>query len=66
VGDPGDTATVNAADLLGVTDRGVIAPRRLADLIAVPGNPLEDVHLLEEVVWVMKGGVVYRSVKSEK
>jgi imidazolonepropionase-like amidohydrolase len=66
VGDPGDTATVNAADLLGVTDRGVIAPRRLADLIAVPGNPLEDVHVLEQVVWVMKGGVVYKSVNGER
>lgn len=54
------TATVNAADLLGVTDRGVIAPRRLADLIAVPGNPLDDIHVLERVSWVMKGGVVYK------
>jgi imidazolonepropionase-like amidohydrolase len=60
------TATVNAADLLGVADRGVIAPRRLADLIAVPGNPLEDIHALERVVWVMKGGVVYKSVKSQQ
>jgi imidazolonepropionase-like amidohydrolase len=60
------TATVNAADLLGLTDRGVIAPRRLADLVAVPGNPLEDIRALERVSWVMKGGVVYKSVKSEK
>src|SRR6185436_6882894 len=37
------TATVNAADLLGVIDRGVIARGKLADLIAVPGNPLDDV-----------------------
>ncbi|HTK43634.1 MAG TPA: amidohydrolase family protein [Gemmatimonadales bacterium] len=56
------TATVNAADLLGVIDRGVIARGKLADLIAVPGNPLEDVKVLENVVWVMKGGVVYKSV----
>jgi imidazolonepropionase-like amidohydrolase len=52
------TATLNAAELLGVSDRGVIAPGRLADLIAVRGNPLEDVRVLERVVWVMKGGEV--------
>jgi imidazolonepropionase-like amidohydrolase len=55
------TATVNAADLLGVSDRGVIAPGKLADLIAVRGNPLEDVRVLEQVPWVMKGGVVVKS-----
>jgi imidazolonepropionase-like amidohydrolase len=54
------TATLNAADLLGVTDRGVIAPGKLADLVAVPGNPLDDIHVLERVSWVMKGGVVYK------
>ncbi len=57
------TATLNAADLLGVTDRGVIAPGKLADLIAVPGNPLDDVRVLERVSWVMKGGVVYKGEK---
>jgi imidazolonepropionase-like amidohydrolase len=55
------TATVNAADLLRVNDRGVIAPGKLADLIAVRGNPLEDVRVLEQVPWVMKGGVVMKS-----
>ncbi|MFN0008766.1 MAG: amidohydrolase family protein [Planctomycetota bacterium] len=54
------TATVNAADLLGVSDRGVIAPGMLADLIAVAGNPLEDVRTLEHVRWVMHGGRVVR------
>jgi imidazolonepropionase-like amidohydrolase len=54
------TATVNAADLLGVTDRAVIAPGKLADLIAVKGNPMEDVKMLEQVLWVMKGGVVVK------
>jgi imidazolonepropionase-like amidohydrolase len=54
------TATVNAADLLGVNDRGVIAAGKLADLIAVRGNPLEDVKVLEQVLWVMKGGVVVK------
>jgi imidazolonepropionase-like amidohydrolase len=52
------TATLNAADLLGVTDRGVLAAGKLADVIAVPGNPLEDVRALERVSWVMKGGRV--------
>jgi imidazolonepropionase-like amidohydrolase len=51
-------ATINAADLLGVSDRAVIAPGKLADLIAVRGNPLEDVRVLEQVPWVMKGGLV--------
>jgi imidazolonepropionase-like amidohydrolase len=54
------TATLNAADLLGVTDRGVIASGKLADLIAVRGNPLEDVRVLQQVPWVMKGGVVIK------
>ncbi len=49
------TATLNAADLLGVTDRGQIATGKLADLIAVKGNPLEDVRVLQQVPWVMKG-----------
>jgi imidazolonepropionase-like amidohydrolase len=54
------TATVNAAELLGVNDRGVIAPGKLADLIAVRGNPLEDVRVLQQVTWVMKGGEVVK------
>ena len=51
-------ATLNAADLLEVDDRAVIAPGRLADLIAVPGNPLEEVRVLEDVRFVMLGGKV--------
>lgn len=52
------SATVVGTEVLGVDDRGVIEPGRLADLIAVDGNPLEDVSLLEDVRWVMKGGEV--------
>ncbi len=54
------TATTNAADLLGVTDRGIIAPGALADLAAVTGDPLSDVTVLEHVSWVMHGGRVVR------
>lgn len=54
------TATVNAADLLGLEDRGRIAAGLQADLIAVPGDPLEDVTALERVLWVMHGGRVVR------
>jgi len=54
-------ATLNAADLLGVSDRGVIAPGKLADIIAVPGNPLEDMMRLQQVCFVMKGGAVIKT-----
>ena len=54
------SATIHAADLLGVDDRGVIAAGKLADIIGVAGNPLEDVTVLENVRFVMKGGKVYK------
>ncbi|MHC4167720.1 MAG: metal-dependent hydrolase family protein [Planctomycetota bacterium] len=54
------TATVNAADLLGVDDRGALKPGMLGDIIAVKGNPLDDIKALESVLFVMKGGVVYK------
>ena len=58
-------ATVNAAELLGWSDRvGRIAPGAYADLIAVDGDPLKDVSELERVRWVMKDGVVYRDDRS--
>ncbi|MDH5588649.1 MAG: amidohydrolase family protein [Gemmatimonadota bacterium] len=50
------TATLNAADLLGVDDRGVLAAGMLADIIAVPGNPLEDITVTRDVRFVMLGG----------
>src|SRR5215475_4277117 len=43
------------------SDLGEIAPGKHADLIAVAGNPLQDITELERVTWVMKGGTVYRS-----
>ncbi|MGD8680957.1 MAG: amidohydrolase family protein, partial [Lysobacterales bacterium] len=54
-------ATVNSAELLGWQDRvGRIEPGYYADLIAVDGDPLEDISELENVDFVMKGGVVYK------
>ena len=54
-------ATVEAAELLGFKDRlGVIAAGRIADLIAVEGNPLTDINALGRVRFVMKDGAVYR------
>ena len=53
-------ATINASDLLGVTDRGILAVGKLADIIAVDGNPLENVRILESVDFVMKGGQIYK------
>jgi imidazolonepropionase-like amidohydrolase len=55
------TATIHAADLLGVSDRGRIEAGLLADLIAVHGDPLSDVVAMEKVVFVMKGGRIYVS-----
>ena len=53
--------TVNAADLLGWSDRvGSIDPGKFADLVAVEGDPLQDVTTLERVKWVMKGGQVVK------
>ena len=57
-------ATIHAADLLDVPDRGRIAEGLLPDLIAVRGNPLDDIRTLEDVVFVMKGGVVYKRPES--
>lgn len=54
-------ATLYAADLLGVEDRGAIEPGMLADLVAVKGDPLEDVALLEDVRFVMIGGRVVKA-----
>jgi imidazolonepropionase-like amidohydrolase len=52
-------ATVDAADLIGAVDRGRIAEGLLADLIAVPGNPLVDISVMADVRFVMKGGKVF-------
>jgi imidazolonepropionase-like amidohydrolase len=54
-------ATVNAADLLGRADRlGTIEPGKDADIIAVAGDPTQNVRLLENVGFVMKHGRVHK------
>ena len=56
--------TVNAADLMGWSDRiGAIEAGKFADLVAVHGDPLSDVKLLQHVSFVMKDGVVYKDDK---
>lgn len=56
------TATLNAADLMGWSDRvGALEPGKWADVIAVKGDPIQDVRLLQHVAFVMKGGVVYKN-----
>lgn len=58
------SATVVAAELLGWSDRlGTLEPGKLADIVAVPGNPLDDVSHLEHVRFVMKNGVVYPPIQ---
>jgi len=54
--------TVSGADLIGDSkDIGSIAPDKFADIVAVSGNPLQDITELERIVFVMKGGVVYKA-----
>lgn len=60
------TATANAADLLGAADEvGSIQPGRYADVVAVAGDPPEDITELERVIFVMKGGVIYEGKPPE-
>jgi imidazolonepropionase-like amidohydrolase len=55
-------ATLHAAELLGVTGLlGSIEKGKLADIIAVEGDPIKDISVMEKVRFVMKEGVVYKS-----
>jgi imidazolonepropionase-like amidohydrolase len=55
------SATATASELLGMQDKvGTIEAGRFADIVAVPGDPLADISVMEKVDFVMKGGVVYR------
>ena len=56
------TGTVNAADLMGWTDKvGSLDAGKWADIIAIDGDPLKDVRLLQHVAFVMKAGTVYKN-----
>jgi imidazolonepropionase-like amidohydrolase len=58
------SATAQAARMLEMSGKvGVLAPGAFADLIAVPGSPLLDVKVLEDVRFVMKGGKVVREAR---
>ncbi|RVT46746.1 amidohydrolase family protein [Rheinheimera sediminis] len=55
------SATITAARLLKVDQElGSVSPGKIADLVAVPGDPLQDIQLMGEVSFVMKAGVVYK------
>jgi imidazolonepropionase-like amidohydrolase len=54
------SATINAAELLNLKDRGVIAPGLRADIVGVVGDPLVDVTAMQNVVFVMKHGVEHK------
>src|SRR6266545_8293216 len=58
------SATVVAAELLGLEGKvGTVEPGAFADLVAVAGDPLRDVAVLQRIDWVMKGGEVVRGVR---
>src|SRR5277367_6830426 len=54
--------TASAAELLGLQDKiGALKPGMLADVVAVPGNPVENIKAAQSVIFVMKDGVVLRN-----
>ncbi|MFN0197657.1 MAG: amidohydrolase family protein [Planctomycetaceae bacterium] len=55
------SATLVASQLLRIDNKlGTLEPKKIADVVAVKGNPLEDIHAMHDVVFVMKAGVVYK------
>ena len=55
------SATSVAAEFLGIADtHGTLEANKVADIVAVPGNPLDDIYVMERVDFVMKGGVIHR------
>ncbi len=61
------SATLQAAKLMHLDDKvGTIEEGKLADIVAVPGNPLDQISVMEKVDFVMKNGVVYRASPSKQ
>jgi imidazolonepropionase-like amidohydrolase len=58
-------ATTVAAELIDKQDRGRLEEGLLADIIAVPGDPVADIGVTEDVRFVMKGGTVYEQPGDE-
>ena len=58
------TATLIDAALLGVPDRGTLEAGKLADVVAVPGDPSRDITVMEGLFFVMKGGTVVRNERA--
>jgi imidazolonepropionase-like amidohydrolase len=59
------SAALADAELLGLQDKiGTLDAGKLADIVAVPGNPAENIRQTEKVFFVMKEGVIYRNDRS--
>jgi len=56
------SATIHATTVLGLDDQGVIEPGKRADIVAVPGDPLEDINVVMDVQFVMKEGKIYKQL----
>jgi len=56
------SATLVASQLLRIDDKlGTLEEKKLADVVAVKGNPLENIQAMHDVVFVMKEGITYKS-----
>lgn len=61
------SATIRAAELLGLTNEiGAVEAGKAADIIAVSGDPTKDIRAMEDVVFVMKGGEIFRQPQGSK
>jgi imidazolonepropionase-like amidohydrolase len=55
------TITIRGAELMQMqNDIGTVEPGKYADIIAVQGNPLQDIAVMQKIAFVMKGGVVFK------